>query len=131
MCKPVIVCVDDEKIVLQSLKAQLKAAFGDAYLYEVAEDGNEALELIKELQDEEMKILLIVSDWLMPGMKGDELLIRVHQAFPNIIKIMLTGQADEEAIARAKEQANIHSCLYKPWAEEELIATIQSALAKL
>ncbi len=131
MCKPVIVCVDDEKIVLQSLKAQLKAAFGDAYLYEVAEDGNEALELIKELQDEEMKILLIVSDWLMPGMKGDELLIRVHQAFPNIIKIMLTGQADEEAIARAKAQANIHSCLYKPWAEEELIATIQSALAKL
>lgn len=131
MCKPVIVCVDDEKIVLQSLKAQLKSAFGDAYLYEVAEDGNEALELINELKEEGMRIILLVSDWLMPGMKGDELLIRVEQEFPNIIKIMLTGQADEEAIARAKQDANIHSCLYKPWAEEELIQTIQSALKKL
>lgn len=131
MCKPVILCVDDEKIVLQSLKAQLKAAFGDAYLYELAEDANEALELINELKNEEMNIILIVSDWLMPGIKGDDLLIRVHQEFPNIIKIMLTGQADMEAIARAKEQANIHSCLYKPWAEEELIETIQTALAKL
>lgn len=131
MCKPVILCVDDEKIVLQSLKAQLKSAFGDAYFYEVAEDGNEALELIKELKEEGLRIILLVSDWLMPGMKGDELLIRVHQEFPNIIKIMLTGQANEEAIARAKEEANIHSCLYKPWAEEELIQTIQSALKKL
>ncbi len=131
MYKPVILCVDDEKIVLQSLKTQLKSAFGDAYIYEIAEDANEALELIEELKEEEAKILLIVSDWLMPGMKGDELLIRVHQEFPNIIKIMLTGQADEEAIARAKQDANIHSCLYKPWAEEELIETIQSALAKI
>jgi CheY-like chemotaxis protein len=131
MCKPVILCVDDEKIVLQSLKAQLKSAFGDAYLYEVAEDGDEALELINELKEEGMKIILLVSDWLMPGMKGDELLIRVHQEFPNIIKIMLTGQANEDAIARAKQEANIHSCLYKPWAEEELIETIESALTKL
>jgi len=131
MCKPVILCVDDEKIVLQSLKTQLKSAFGDAYFYEVAEDGDEAIELINELKDEGMKIILLVSDWLMPGMKGDEFLIRVHQEFPKIIKIMLTGQADEQAIARAKEQANIHSCLYKPWAEEELIETIQSAIAKL
>ena len=131
MCKPVILCVDDEKIVLQSLKAQLKSAFGDAYLYEVAEDGDEAIELIKELKEEGMKIILLVSDWLMPGIKGDELLIRVDQEFPNIIKIMLTGQANEEAIARAKQEANIHSCLYKPWAEEELIQTIQSALKKL
>lgn len=131
MSKPVILCVDDERIVLQSLKAQLKAAFGDAYIYEIAEDADEALELIKELKNEQMSIILLVSDWLLPGMKGDEFLIRVHQEFPNIIKIMLTGQADEAAIARAKEEAHIDCCLYKPWAEEELIQSIQSALAKL
>ena len=64
-------------------------------------------------------------------MKGDELLINIHQKHPDIIKIMLTGQADEDAIARATEEANLHSCLYKPWNRQELIKTIQSALAQL
>jgi CheY-like chemotaxis protein len=131
MSKPVILCVDDEKVVLQSLRTQLKEAFGDAYFYEVAEDPDEALEVIHELSEEGLSIILIVSDWLMPGMKGDEFLIHVHQQFPNIIKVMLTGQADESAIERAKEQANLHCCLFKPWSEEELVETLKSGLAKL
>lgn len=131
MTKPVILCVDDEKAVLQSLRTQLMEAFGNAYIYEVAEDADEALEVIHELTEEGMRIILIVSDWLMPGMKGDEFLIRVHQQFPNVIKILLTGQADSSAILRAKEQANLHCCLFKPWSEEELIETIKSSLAQL
>jgi CheY-like chemotaxis protein len=123
--------VDDERVVLESLKAQLKSAFGNAYLYEVAEDADEAMELIQELAEEEVNLILIVSDWLMPGMKGDEFLIRVHQQFPGIIKIMLTGQADEAAIERAQMHANLHRCLYKPWTEEELVETLKSGLAKL
>lgn len=131
MSKPVILCVDDEKMVLVSLKAQLQLSFGNDYLYEVAEDGEDALELIDELNEEEISIILIVSDWLMPGMKGDEFLIRVHQKFPKVVKVMLTGQADKAAIERAKEQANLHSCLFKPWSEEDLVKTIKSGLAKL
>ncbi len=131
MSKPAILCVDDEKVVLQSLRTQLKEAFGDAYIYELAEDADEALEVINELSEEGISISLIVSDWLMPGMKGDEFLIHVHQLFPNIIKIMLTGQADESAIKRTKEQANLHGCLFKPWSEEELVETLKSGLAKL
>ena len=131
MTKPVILCVDDEKAVLQSLRTQIMEAFGNTYTYEVAEDPDEALEVINEFTEDDIRIILIVSDWLMPGMKGDEFLIRVHQKFPNIIKIMLTGQADESAILRAKEQANLHCCLSKPWSEEELIETIKSCLAQV
>lgn len=131
MSKPVILCVDDERIVLQSLRTQLQQALGNDYLYEVAENADEAFEVINELNEESISILVIVSDWLMPGMKGDELLIRIHQQFPNIVKIMLTGQADELAIKRAKEQANLHSCLFKPWSEKELVETIKSGLNKL
>lgn len=131
MSKPVILCVDDERVVLQSLRTQLQEAFGDTYLYEIAEDANEALDVINELNEEELSIILIVSDWLMPGMNGDEFLIRVHQQFPNIITIMLTGQADQVSIERAKEEANLHCCLFKPWSEEELVQTIKSGLAKL
>jgi AmiR/NasT family two-component response regulator len=43
--------------------------------------------------------------------------------------IMLTGQADEKAIARAREEANLSACLYKPWTEEELFKIINSALS--
>src|ERR687885_1038655 len=129
MPKPVILCVDDEVVVLNSLKIQLKKEFGDAYLYEVAENADEALEIIEEIQEEEESdILVIVSDWLMPGIKGDEFLIRVHDKYPRIIKVMLTGQANEEAVERAKNQANLHACLYKPWNSKELMETINSGL---
>jgi CheY-like chemotaxis protein len=124
-----ILCVDDEVVILDSLKEQLKRRFGDRYIYEMAESANEAWEVIEELQEDGMKIIMIVSDWLMPGIKGDEFLIQVHQRFPNLITVMLTGQADEAAIERARQQANLYACLNKPWTEEELSEIIISALS--
>ena len=128
MLKKAILCVDDEKIILQSLKAQIKKYFGDRFIYEFAESGSEAWEVIEELQDDGIEILLIVSDWLMPNMKGDELLIQVHKKYPQIVKVMLTGQADHNAIERTRRQANLHRCLYKPWEEQDLIDTLVSGL---
>lgn len=131
--KPVILCVDDEKIILNSLKTQLKSAFGNQYSYEMAENGFDALELIEELTEDGLddNIIIIVSDWLMPGMKGDELLVKIHEQLPQSIKLMLTGQADEEAIERAVSKANLHKCLKKPWSEDDLINSIRSATAQL
>lgn len=131
MSKAVILCVDDERMVLDSLRTQLSSSFGNTYIYEAAEDGEEALDLIQELAEDHVSIVVIISDWLMPGMKGDELLIRIHEQFPKVIKIMLTGQADEVAINRAKKFANLHCCLSKPWSEAELLETIKSGLSKL
>ena len=131
MPKPVILCVDDEIFVLNSLKIQLKNEFGDAYLYEVAESADEALEIIEELKDEQSDILVIVSDWLMPGIKGNEFLIRVHQKYPKVVKVMLTGQADAATIERVKQEANLHSCLYKPWNGKELGEIIKSGLEQI
>jgi DNA-binding NtrC family response regulator len=128
MPKPVILCVDDEVLILDSLKMQLRREFGDNYLYEMAENADEALEILDELAQEEVSILLLVSDWLMPGMHGDELLVKVHQKFPKTIKIMLTGQADTQAIERAIHEANLFRCLYKPWNGQELIETIRLGL---
>lgn len=131
MSKPVILLVDDEVVVLDSLKIQLKNEFGNQYLYEVAESADEALEILEELEEDNIEILLLVSDWLMPGMKGDELLVKVHDQYPEIIKVMLTGQADDDAVERAHQEANLHRCLRKPWDKTELIDTIKSGLTKL
>jgi DNA-binding NtrC family response regulator len=130
MSNVAILCVDDEISILKSLEIELREAFQDIYLYEFAESSDEALEVLEELDVNEIQTLAIISDWLMPGVKGDEFLVKVHQKFPNIIKVMLTGQADEDAIARAKKEANLYRCLHKPWQNEELIETIRSALAQ-
>lgn len=126
--KPIIVCVDDEKVILDSLKTQLKSAFGNSYTYEMAENGIDALELIEELHEDGQCIVVIVSDWLMPGMKGDELLIHIHNKFPDVIKIMLSGQADEAAINHAFSQANLYKFVKKPWSESELVEDISEAI---
>jgi DNA-binding NtrC family response regulator len=131
MTPAAILCVDDERVILTSLKMQLQLAFENTYLYEFAESADEALEVIDELGEEGTPILIIVSDWLMPGMKGDEFLIQVHRKYPNIIKVMLTGQADRNAIDRATESANLYKCLWKPWTHDELVETIRSALSQL
>ncbi|NET31845.1 MAG: response regulator [Cyanothece sp. SIO1E1] len=128
MLDKAILCVDDEEVVLESLKEQLKRRFGNKYLYEVAESAEEAWEVIEELHVEGIKILIIVSDWLMPGIRGDQFLIQVHQRFPEIITVMLTGQADEVAIERARQEANLFHCLRKPWTEEELTQIVILAL---
>ncbi len=131
MQEKAILCVDDESIVLESLVEQLEKRLGEEYIYETAETAEEGFEIIEELVADNVDVLIIVSDWLMPGMKGDEFLTKVHQKFPKIVKVMLTGQADEEAIKRAKESANLHACLFKPWLEEELVQTIKTGLNKL
>jgi len=131
MSKSAILCVDDEVGVLESLEIELQQAFNGKYLCEFAESAVEALEIIEELCEAEVKILVIVSDWLMPGMKGDELLIKIHQKYPQIVTVMLTGQADQEAIERTKLEANLHAFIQKPWHNQELIEAIKSGLANL
>lgn len=131
MKKETILCVDDEKIILDSLKSQLRRNFGNQFSYEFAMSANEALELIEELDADEIKIIIIVSDWLMPGIKGDEFLIKVNEKFPKIVKIMITGQANNESIENAYKNANLFKCFPKPWKEEELVRTIINALEAL
>jgi|JFJP01.1.fsa_nt_gi Response regulator containing CheY-like receiver, AAA-type ATPase, and DNA-binding domains len=86
----------------QSLKNPRSFVTGECQLYEFAESAAEALEIIDEFCEDEVNILVIVSDWLMPGMKGDELLIKIHQKYPQIVTVMLTGKADQAAIERTK-----------------------------
>ena len=94
MPKPVIICVDDEKMIINSLTSELKNSFGEQFTIESAEGGEDALALVNELLLKNKRIPLIITDYLMPEMKGDELLRRVHAISPSTLKIMLTGQAN-------------------------------------
>jgi adenylate cyclase len=128
MAQQVIVCVDDEKTVLRSLKAELQEAISNDYIIEIAEGGQEALELIVELLEDGYEVPLIISDHIMPEMKGDELLRRVHIISPKTLKIMLTGQADIEAVGNAIKNANLYRYIAKPWQQEDLSLTVKEAV---
>jgi PAS domain S-box-containing protein len=128
MTKQVIICVDDETTVLRSLKAELQEVIGDDYLIEIAEGGEEALELIEELLEDGYEFPLIISDHIMPDMKGDEFLKRVHVILPQTLKIMLTGQADLEAVGNAIKYAKLYRYITKPWQREDLSLTVKEAV---
>ncbi len=125
-----ILVVDDEPMVLESLAEELLRNFGQNYQIEAAESGEEALEIIEELHTEGIKIAAVVSDYLMPGMKGDELLSQIHDQYPNILKIMLTGQAGVDAVGNAVNSANLYRYIAKPWDATDLNLTLKEALKK-
>lgn len=123
-----IVFVDDEEIILDSLKEQVTRHLGNEYLYETASNAEESFEIIEELYAEHIPVIVVVSDWYMPGMKGDELLIKLKNKYPDMQCIMLTGQATPQAIQRAKTEAGVGAVISKPWEESELISAIHSML---
>ena len=125
----VILCVDDDTNILESITEQLRRSLEDSCEIETAESGEEALEIIKELQeDSSIEVALIISDQIMPRMKGDELLIDVHANHPKMLKVMLTGQANAQAVGNVVNDANLYRYLPKPWDETDLILTVKEAL---
>ncbi len=123
-----IICVDDEQTILDSLKTELKQTFSNQYLIETAESGEEALELIEELLEDHYEVPLVISDYMMPNLKGDEFLKRIHTLSPKTRKVMLTGQADIEAVGNAINYAKLYRYIHKPWNTEDLTLTISEAV---
>ncbi|MGB3239091.1 MAG: response regulator [Geitlerinemataceae cyanobacterium] len=128
MTRKAIVCVDDERIILSSLRDQLAQQIGNEYEIELAESGEEAIEIFEECQADNIEVSLIITDQIMPGVKGDELLIQIHKRYPKTLKILLTGQADADAVGNAVNWANLYRYISKPWDVADLNLTVTEAL---
>ena len=94
-----------------------------------AESAEEALEVIDDLiLDERAIIYAVISDWLMPGMKGDELLTKAAQKINGVKTILLTGYVENNLIHKIKNEAdNNIQCIFKPWDENHLIQLINAS----
>lgn len=128
MKKSIILCVDDEASVLSALRILLSDTLEGKHTIEIAESGEEALEVCEELRREGLEISVIISDFIMPGMNGDELLVRLQKISSNTVKIMLTGQSDIQGVKRAINEANLYRFLEKPFNNSDLMLTVKSAL---
>lgn len=127
MTKPVILCVDDQKVVLDAVWDQIAPKLEAEFNIELCESALEALELIEDFAADEVHVAVVISDQLMPEMRGDEFLIQVHQRMPQTVKIMLTGQASFESVKNAINNARLYRFISKPWQEDDFILTVTEA----
>lgn len=113
-----ILFVDDERQILNSLERILMDYDYDLF---TAESGEEALNILEEEPD----IDLIISDMRMPYMDGYELLCRVKEKYPQIIRVMLSGYTDEHIIYKALQENVAKLYLLKPWDTSYLLKEIE------
>lgn len=117
-----ILLVDDEPNVLSALRRVFRQEN-----YEVVTCGDPlaALAMVKE-----QAFHVLISDFMMPGMDGGELLQQARQARPDMIRIMLTGHADVNAVVAAVKSGAVYKFILKPWNDDDLRVTVALALER-
>ena len=128
--KMAIICVDDEPMILRSLGEQLRRSLSNQCEIELVDNGREAIALCAELIEEGMEIPVVISDQIMPGMTGEQLLIELHSLYPDTLKILLTGQANADAVGNLVNATALYRYVAKPWEETDLILTVKEALKR-
>ncbi len=120
----IILIVDDEFIILESLKIQLSRILASNFELQMASSGEEALGLIDELHQEGEDLALVISDFNIDSYKGTDILRHAITHYPSVKKIILTGQADTKSINDFDLQHGIDAILDKPWD----LASIQTVI---
>lgn len=116
-----ILFVDDDKNVLHGLERGLRA-MKDEWQMEFAASAKDALQALDAMSTD-----AVITDVRMPGMDGFELLSEASKDFPQVVRIVLSGQARQEAIVRSL--GCTHLVLTKPCDTAILTARVRSALA--
>jgi len=118
--KPRVLIVDDEEMVLTSIRALLLLE-GD---YEVQSLSSPS-EAVNFLRTETVDVA--VSDFLMPGMSGIQLLAQAKQLQPEATRVLLTGHADKASAIQAINEVGLFQYLEKPWDNAQLLLVIEHA----
>jgi len=112
-----ILFVDDEKQILKSLR---RVFFKSEYNCFYADSGEKALKILNEYN-----INLIISDVRMPEMDGFELLKKVKDDYPEVIRLILSGYSKKEDVVDALGKNLMRTYLQKPWNNSELLNIIR------
>ncbi len=119
-----VLFVDDEDNVLQGIRRNLYRQFK----LDTALGGPQALEKVQAQAQNGTPYAVVVSDMRMPGMNGVELLEKLKQQSPDIVRIMLTGNADQDTAIQAVNRGDVFRFLTKPCKRESLAQVVEAAL---
>ncbi len=118
--KPLVLLVDDDPSLTEGLKRRLR---NEPYTILEAHSGEEALKILAE-----RKVAVVVSDENMPGMTGTELMGRIRIEHPEVMRIILTGNASLEAALKAINEGQIYRFLVKPVRKVEIMMAVRLAI---
>lgn len=126
-----IICVDDDREVLESVLRDLDC-LTDIVNIDACESAVECLELLEELDANQEYVAVLISDHVMPGKSGVDLLIDVEEdpRFLGTKKLLLTGLATQADTIRAINHAKIDYFLEKVWDPDELLQTVKELLTE-
>ncbi|HYR85720.1 MAG TPA: response regulator [Terriglobia bacterium] len=122
---PTILLVDDDEMVLNSIKAFF--AIESDYNLLTYTSPAKALET---LDRNDQSIDLVISDYLMPDMDGITFLAQVKERLPMVPRILLTGYADKENAIKAINNVGLYQYIEKPWDNDDLRLVIRNGLEK-
>lgn len=124
MDKLYIICVDDQREVLSAVIKDLQP-LSKYFLLEECESAEECEDLLEQLDEEGAQVALVISDHIMPGRSGVELLagLTKDRRFASTKKVLLTGQATHRDTIEAVNAARIDHYFEKPWDPDELLKT--------
>jgi DNA-binding NtrC family response regulator len=125
-----IVCVDDEAIILMSIGMELRRFFKGRFRVETSSSAEDALVLVDSLYGEGFRVILILTDWLMPGIKGDELISIVKRKHPDTRCILVSGQVDEDSLSKSKVGMLLDAFVRKPWHSGRLIESVLACIGE-
>jgi response regulator RpfG family c-di-GMP phosphodiesterase len=111
-----VLAVDDEPNILAALRRLFRAT---GWRILTAANGEEALALLAA-----EPVNVVLSDMRMPGMDGVQLLEKVRLGWPQVARLLLTGQADLGSTIAAINRGWLHRYITKPWNDEELVLTL-------
>lgn len=125
----VIMCVDDEQEVLNSVAADLEP-LGIRFDIELAENANDARAIIAELKENDQSLALILCDHMMPGTMGVDLLVELNELAytADTKKLLITGQAALQDTIKAVNHAGLDHYIAKPWDHQELLSVVKKFL---
>ena len=122
---PVILLVDDEEMILTSIKSFFAVETDyDLLTY------TSPLQALKDLDSKVKSVDLVISDYLMPEMDGISFLAEVKKRFPLVPRILLTGYADKENAIKAINNVGLYQYIEKPWNNDDLRLIIKNGLEK-
>lgn len=130
MNKPIILAVDDDREVLQTVARDVRRGFGDRFRVIRAESGERALDVARRVRLANETVALMLVDQKMPGLTGVDLLKETRPLFPKSKQVLLTAYADISAAITAINDIHLDYYLMKPWdpPEERLYPVLDDLL---
>jgi len=117
--KHTLLLVDDEPDCLAPMETLLQ----EDYSVLAANSGAEALESL-----DKNSVDIVIADQRMPKMTGVELLTKVRELYPDIVRVVLTAYTDFDAMIEAINEGRVYRYIIKPWDVDDMRLVIRQAL---